>query len=442
MSKRWARIVARVVVLLEGSRVEAREQDGKGKRDRGCEATAADLRSADDGGMNAAASERSADGEVAVRDSGDERSAPRDGGRPEGGAGVGVAAGDAGGATGNAVPGNGGRGVAPPCAEGLIVLGLPERQAAYLIELLRKQADDIAPIIVGQLERSSSGRSGECQDGMEHAAQKAIARGRESPVADRRWSWMRARSTGSSHVKAGVGCQDFAACLETVGGDDTALIAVVSDGAGAAMFASDGSRAVVGTMARRLARFAREATESPKVREDLAGEWLRDARDRIARMARAKNARPRDFAATLVAALVCPSGIAVCHVGDGACVARRQGEESWEVVSGPAHGEYASMTFFVTDDPQPQLRVTYLEGQFSEVALFSDGLERLALDFASGTAFSGFFGPLSAPLSRIPAGHDRSLSAALKKFLDSPQVIERTDDDKSLIVARRRSTQT
>ncbi len=91
----------------------------------------------------------------------------------------------------------------------------------------------------------------------------------------------------------------------------------------------------------------------------------------------------------------------------------------------------------MTDDPQPNTKVSIFEGRVEELALFTDGLERLALDFATNTAFPGFFEPMFKPLKITNAGRQRELSRELRTFLDSPRVIERTDDDKTLILARR-----
>jgi hypothetical protein len=316
-----------------------------------------------------------------------------------------------------------------------IVFRLLPAQFVYLLDVLGKQSDAIAAVIIDALKQSIGPNSDESGDGVQLCLELTGTSGDKGQVS-RQWSWMRACSRGSSHVKNGIPCQDFAACLEISQRDATALIAVVSDGAGSAQFASDGSRAVVQTMVRRLARFVREASEPLVITEDLARRWLHEVRDQIAGIARSKEARPRDFAATLVAVVVLPASITVCHVGDGACAGRRQGRQNWEVVSWPAQGEYASTTFFVTDK-EICLRLTHLDGEFDEIAVFSDGLERLALDFSNSTAFNRFFDPLSAPLSTVPAGHHRALSAQLTTFLDSPQVIQRTNDDKTLIVARR-----
>jgi hypothetical protein len=115
----------------------------------------------------------------------------------------------------------------------------------------------------------------------------------------------------------------------------------------------------------------------------------------------------------------------------------KKNDSEWQVASWPANGEYANSTYFVTDDPEPNLQFRSLEGEFYELSIFSDGIERLALDFANRNAFVPFFEPMFAPLLSLGPGRDRGLSLSLRKYLDSPRVIERTDDDKSLILARR-----
>jgi serine/threonine protein phosphatase PrpC len=111
------------------------------------------------------------------------------------------------------------------------------------------------------------------------------------------WSWIGACSTGSSHIKSGIECQDSGACIEVPCGESTALIAVVSDGAGSAQYSSIGSRAVVRTMTRQVADFVRSSSASPIFTEELAREWLDAARDRISAIASTMDSKPRDFAA-------------------------------------------------------------------------------------------------------------------------------------------------
>ena len=56
-----------------------------------------------------------------------------------------------------------------------------------------------------------------------------------------RWTWAAARSVGTSHIRAGKGCEDFGACVEVSGAFETVLVAVASDGAGSACHSAIGS---------------------------------------------------------------------------------------------------------------------------------------------------------------------------------------------------------
>ena len=256
-------------------------------------------------------------------------------------------------------------------------------------------------------------------------------------MTPQRWSWIGACSTGSSHISTGTSCQDAAACIEFSTIDGSALLAIVSDGAGSAEFGAVGSRLVVQCFSRNLREYWRQGQSADDLTEEVVRDWLDDIRDHITAAAQHRCATPRSFAATLVAAIVLMDRVVVCHVGDGACVVRKSDDDQWEVPSWPAHGEYASSTYFVTDDPQPQLRYVSKAGQYTKVAVFSDGLERLVLDFSNTVAFAPFFEPMFSALSDSKPRRARRLSAQLRQFLDSEHVIERTDDDKSLIVARK-----
>lgn len=224
-------------------------------------------------------------------------------------------------------------------------------------------------------------------------------------------------------------------------GEDTVLLTVVSDGAGSAKYSEIGSRLVVECFARCAIAHLRERPSLEDITQELVREWLDDVRNRIFHSAEQRATEPRQMAATLIGTMICSKRAIVCHIGDGACVLRRKGANLWEVPSWPAHGEYASSTYFVTDDPEPRLDFMSIEGEFSELAIFSDGIERLALDFVNKSASERFFDPMFAPLTKVGPGRNRVLSASLRQFLDSPRVLERTDDDKSLVLARRVSLQ-
>jgi len=255
----------------------------------------------------------------------------------------------------------------------------------------------------------------------------------------RRWSWVGACSTGTSHLRAGTGCDDAGACVEVLTPNGPTLLVVVSDGAGSAQLSSVGSRIVARTFCRAALAFVSRGGRAREVGPGVAAEWLDDMRDRIDQVARRLAEGRRSFAATLVGCVIQQDGAAVVHVGDGACAIRLAGGREWHVPSWPAQGEYAATTFFVTDDPEPRTVVASIDGEVEELAVFTDGLERLALDFTLGNAFGPFFESMFPALRKAGPGRgrQRQLSVDLRAFLDGPVVTDRTDDDKTLLMARR-----
>ena len=70
------------------------------------------------------------------------------------------------------------------------------------------------------------------------------------------------------------------------------------------------------------------------------------------------------------------------------------------------------------------------------IALLTDGIERLALDFVGHVAHRPFFDSLFTMVAAgSSVGVNRPLSRQLAAFLDSDGVSARTDDDKTLILA-------
>ena len=184
-----------------------------------------------------------------------------------------------------------------------------------------------------------------------------------------RWRWIGASSIGTSHLGAGGGCDDAGACVEAQSPNGATLVAVVSDGAGSASLSRFGSHIVARGFCRCALRFIRLGGRPEGLDAEVVSEWLDDIRDRIELASLRKNVPRREFAATLIGCMIQSDGIAVVHIGDGACALRLRKELDWRVPSWPAQGEYASTTNFVTDDPHPKTNVAYLGGDVAQVAL-------------------------------------------------------------------------
>lgn len=107
-----------------------------------------------------------------------------------------------------------------------------------------------------------------------------------------------------------------------------------------------------------------------------------------------------------------------------------------EVPVVPMSGEYANMTHFLTDEDAINQMVTKTYPDIAlRVAVFSDGLQRLALNMADNTAHDPFFANFFKVLGTSTPEQEEHLHGALVRFLQSPAVNDRTDDDKTLALA-------
>jgi hypothetical protein len=136
--------------------------------------------------------------------------------------------------------------------------------------------------------------------------------------------------------------------------------------------------------------------------------------------------------------LALPDSTVILHVGDGAAVTRVK-NGGWECLSWPANGEYAAMTYFVTDDPFPDLKIARSDQPVEAVAVFSDGIERLVLDFKTRLPHAPFFDRVIERVGQSQTrGESHDLNQWLEAYLNSDPVNARTDDDKGLILGIRK----
>ena len=249
-----------------------------------------------------------------------------------------------------------------------------------------------------------------------------------------RWNWVSAACRGTSHDRSGTRLQDAHSCFISGGKRGGFFVSIVCDGAGSATFGGEGASLVCRTIGVAVREHFLVAEAIPSNHQIES--WVDASRDRIFSVAERRGALPRDFAATLVFAISDGSETVIAHVGDGCVVLKDETLKKWCAPSWPDHGEYASTTNFVTDEPAAKLRLSRYNGSICALVLFSDGLERLALDFVSKQPFEKFFEGICRPLfGGSSVGRNRSLSEELKRYLNSNPINDRTDDDKTLVLA-------
>ena len=249
------------------------------------------------------------------------------------------------------------------------------------------------------------------------------------------WVWAGARAIGTAHLTQGLPCQDTFACRIWQEGAHPVLIAALADGAGSAECAEVGAQLATSLVAKIASEQLTQGTAARQLTN-----VLRNAigETRLALQLQAGHAsRPiDDFACTLLVAILSIDGGIVGQIGDGAVVID-DGEQGWQPVHWPDHGEYANTTHFLTEpDALDALQLAILDRPVRRVCLFSDGLERLVLDFRNRSAHAPFFDAIFRAIEQhAGAGYAAHISRDLEALLGSEKINCRTDDDKSLLCA-------
>ncbi|MGE5375664.1 MAG: PP2C family serine/threonine-protein phosphatase [Bacteroidota bacterium] len=254
---------------------------------------------------------------------------------------------------------------------------------------------------------------------------------------DSDWQVIGAAVQGLSHQKQGLPCQDALKYHCLPGG---ILLVVLADGAGSAVHAELGAQAAVRAALEWLTlRLENERPSECCEWAELIWETFQNARTAVERLAQVEYDEPsRSFATTLTCLVATPEQLVVGQLGDGAVVAAGE-DGSLRAVTTLQRGEYANETNFLTqDDALDLIAIQVIDEQVRELAVMSDGLTRLALKRPGNEPHPPFFKPLFAFVGSSASANDPArANGALMEFLSSPRVCERTDDDKTLVLARR-----
>jgi hypothetical protein len=248
--------------------------------------------------------------------------------------------------------------------------------------------------------------------------------------ARKRWKVAIGCVAGTRHVSQGRACEDAVGTL--LAGD--LLGVAIADGAGSAPRGALGA-----TVAVRAALAALEhvhLTGAPVDQHAGTGILrtaftcaLKKMRDQAAEL----SVPVSDLACTLIVVLSDGSFACAGQVGDGAVVVRC-GSSDLFTLSMPINGEFANETDLLATRPIIDLKISSVDGiSISDIAVCTDGIQRIALEMPDCTPHSGFFEPLFRGMAALP---EREAEEALAKFLLSPRVSARTDDDKTLFVAQ------
>lgn len=246
------------------------------------------------------------------------------------------------------------------------------------------------------------------------------------------WRVIAASVQGVSHVKADLPCQD--AHAYAVLPDGTLLVAV-ADGAGSAAEAERGAQLAAETAVAYLRQALIEyvaPADATAWRTCLLAAF-QTTRQRLEDEAAQHGFALRDLAATLIVLVASETCLVAAHVGDGAAVLHDPAT-GYVLLSAPQGGEYVNeTTFLVSADYLEKTQFDYWPHRATQLAVFTDGLQRLALQLPLGKPHAPFF----APLLQFAQTANHEATVQLTTFLRSPRIAERADDDLTLLLAVR-----
>ncbi len=246
---------------------------------------------------------------------------------------------------------------------------------------------------------------------------------------------------GRAHLIDGTPNQDSAVVITVGSGIATKVAAIaVSDGAGSAKHSQHGSQAACSAAVESLARQLRR-NPSIAIKEHLLRSALhravRNARQRVLQTARrhgaiSRHVALRDYACTIMLAVLSGEFVGIAHVGDG-CIVAGDGQ-GWKVLSAPDNGEFANETHFLTN-PRNVPRVQVIsDSEINCLAAITDGLQDVALSQGK-IPFEKFWTPL---YKAIDGNSQAPVDSLLESLLRKVDQAGKASDDCTIAVCTRR----
>jgi hypothetical protein len=245
------------------------------------------------------------------------------------------------------------------------------------------------------------------------------------------WKTVGKSVIGTAHESTGAQCQDFCSSYRVEGGVERLLLAI-SDGAGFAIHAAEAARLSVEKALALMAEFSGKLSE---ISEASITEWLGEVKKHLEAAAADKGVAATEFSCTLLGAIIEGESAHFWQVGDGAWIV--QTKKGVEVATWPYSGDFINQTVFATS-PTAFEHWTHAAIQgVSGIFGFTDGLEHLALDYPNKKAHEPLALKLFNALSANPS--EDEVGVSIEGFLGSALVSDRTDDDKTMLLAWRES---
>lgn len=225
---------------------------------------------------------------------------------------------------------------------------------------------------------------------------------------------------GASHAATGRPNED-SVCFELLP-QGRGIVAAVSDGAGSAPQAQAGSRLSATCAVRAAVRAIREGSATPA---DAVHNGILESRTAIQKRASVFGRNLEDYHCTLILVAWVEDQVAAAQVGDGAAIVER--DRVCKMLTVPRQGEYANETFFLTEPHFQQTMFTRETSGITALALFTDGLQKYAIDFKNQKANADFIKQAIAAIRNAGTGeHTTDTTAPLPANVETTALISDT----------------
>lgn len=253
------------------------------------------------------------------------------------------------------------------------------------------------------------------------------------------WKTLVHSATGTRHQREKMPCQDAGGMLIT----GQTIIGVAADGAGSAKKSEIGSKLVVEVTKAELNKalghikvgsfFGFRLTWSESKAKQVFDKVLKENVKALNLKASQLKCPVEQLASTLIGFVITPKWTAIGQIGDGFVVIRESGEEEYKLVFPPEKGEFANETYFVTGKRAgSKIRVSIINHPIDFICASTDGLEKVALSFATKSAYQPFFKGFENNFKSEQGGE------WLKGWLENNTALNaKTGDDKTVVVVSR-----
>ncbi|MCR5266460.1 MAG: protein phosphatase 2C domain-containing protein [Cyanobacteria bacterium RUI128] len=252
------------------------------------------------------------------------------------------------------------------------------------------------------------------------------------------WKFFSASVRGTSHERNDTPKQDY--CLTEVykKNDLEYIIAAVADGAGSASRSDASSKFICKYFIRNMKNWISEH-EMYDLDRDTVASWFTGFKRIMERAVKFKMTDAvREFSTTLLLSVLSDDDKSIfIQIGDGAISVGSK--TRFECVFWPQNGEFMNTTLFATDrNVEDTFMFKKMDRKISRVAMHTDGIEIISLNFAEQRPFVPFFNPFFSALEKMQQdGYSDGLSKQLGAFLASDKVNQKTDDDKTVVFISR-----